>query len=127
MYVGQWYTEVATLHLKPGERVSELSFSQTQDTTWNIAHFQRENSGKVVGVKVTTTTASQDRGTPRIFELYLQDKQGLLTFSFRENAYEDLVSSHALFVSCVSDACWLALGERGDIRIDVGWCLRRVA
>jgi hypothetical protein len=87
IYVGQWYEELESLEFAPGDRVTGLTFWQTQETPYGAAQIQRENAGRVSGVRIERTGSE-----PRHLEICLSEKSELLVYSFHENNYEELVS-----------------------------------
>lgn len=87
VYVGQWYEELETMAFAPGDRVTGLTFWQTQETPDGAAQIQRENAGRISGVRIERTGSE-----PTHLEVCLSEKSELLVYSFHENIYEEFVS-----------------------------------
>lgn len=86
LYLGQWYESIDSLSLEPGDRITSLVFWQTQEMDAVRAQPQRENFGRIAGIAIQKTGSE-----PRRLDVCQQDKIDLLSYSFRENAYEHLV------------------------------------
>ncbi|KAJ3466142.1 hypothetical protein MRS44_006800 [Fusarium solani] len=83
VYVGQWFHEVDMLCLEPGERVTSFTFLQAQESSPN--NTQRENSGRITGIKICKSGSGQKE-----VEICFGDRDDMLAYSFTENPYEEL-------------------------------------
>lgn len=86
IFVGQWYNEIDSLDLEPGDRITGLTFWQTQETPSDAAARRRENTGRVAGIRIIKSGSE-----PKQLEVCLLQKGDLLKFSFYESLFEDLV------------------------------------
>ncbi|KAK7431652.1 hypothetical protein QQZ08_001871 [Neonectria magnoliae] len=83
LYLGQWFHEVSHLQVEPGERITGFTFWQTQES--NPANTQRENSGRITGIRIDKTGLDH-----QTVEFCLGNKNDMLVYSFTENPYEEL-------------------------------------
>ncbi|KAM0429261.1 hypothetical protein ACHAPT_006475 [Fusarium lateritium] len=83
VYVGQWFHEVDSLSLAPGERIAGFTFLQTQESDPNSE--LRNNIGRITGVKICKTGLEHKE-----VEISFGRKDDMLEYSFVENLYEEL-------------------------------------
>jgi hypothetical protein len=93
VYVRQWFKEIAALNFDPGERITGFTFWQTQETPGDKAQMQRENAGRIAGLRVSKAGTNS-----KYLEICLQDKSQLLEYSFTENVFEDLVGQCSAWI-----------------------------
>ena len=74
------------MNFGPGDRITGLTFWQIQETPANKAQAQRENAGRIAGLRISKTGIEVKH-----FEICLGDKKQLLEYSFEGNVFEDLV------------------------------------
>lgn len=101
VHIGQWFEEVANTCFEPGGIISSLTFWQTQEICSARGTVQRENTGKLAGIRIAWTTSSG----PRHFEFRPAHDEALLSFSYTENPFEEMVGTHTIS----ADICRAAL------------------
>lgn len=84
VYVGQWFHEARHLDIEQGERITRFTFWQAQGR--NEDTYLRENTGKITGVRIEKAGID-----PKELQYYLGHESEMLTYSFAENPYEELV------------------------------------